>query len=112
MEKIVHPTVSGDESAANAIQRRVDATGAALHNTIDKVAEPARHAVERVAGGAHEAVDKLANTANRFSGQTHRLTEAPARALETSRSWVQERPLEAVGVALALGFILGRLSAR
>jgi ElaB/YqjD/DUF883 family membrane-anchored ribosome-binding protein len=38
------------------------------------------------------------------------VTEAPAHALEYSKSWVQERPLEAVAAALAIGFIVGRLT--
>jgi ElaB/YqjD/DUF883 family membrane-anchored ribosome-binding protein len=65
---------------------------------------------------AHQGVDKLAGTASgvadRFADQTRRISEAPAQALEVSKSWVQEKPLEAVGAALAIGFILGRLTAR
>lgn len=116
MDKITQSANSGNESAANAIQRNVETAGAALHNSIDKVADPARQAVDRMSATAHETVDKLAgaasHTADRFSDQTRYLAEAPARALDASKSWVQERPLEAVGVALALGFILGRLTAR
>ena len=32
-------------------------------------------------------------------------------AVESSKSWIQDKPLEAVGMALALGFIIGRLTA-
>lgn len=91
-------------------------TGAALHSTIDKVADPARHAVDRLSSAAHESVDRLtstaSDTANKFSEQTRRITEAPMRAVDASRSWVQDKPLEAVGAALALGFIIGRLTGR
>lgn len=100
----------------NPIQRGVESAGAALHTGIDKVAEPARNAVERASSAAHQGVDKLAGSAShvadRFADQTRLVSEAPGRALEASKSWVQEKPLEAVGVALALGFILGRLTAR
>lgn len=100
----------------NPIQRGVDSAGAALHSTIDKVAEPARHTVDRVSGAAHETVDKLASNASQaaeqFSDQARWVSEAPGRALDCSKSWIQERPLEAVGAALALGFIIGRLTAR
>lgn len=98
------------QSASN-----VEAAGAALHSGIDQLANPARNTVERVSAAAHETVDKLASTAShvadRFSDQTRRVTEAPAHALDVSRSWVIERPFEAVGVALAIGFIVGRLTA-
>ena len=100
----------------NPIQRGVESAGAALHSSIDKVADPARSAVDRASLAAHEGVDKLAGTASgvagRFADQTRRISEAPAHALEVSKSWVQEKPLEAVGAALAIGFILGRLTAR
>ena len=105
-----------DGNGAGAVQRGVESAGDALHSGIDKVVDPARHAIDSMSSTAHEAVDKLATsagqTASRFADQTRRLTEAPAKALESSKSWVQEKPLEAVGAALALGFILGRLTAR
>jgi ElaB/YqjD/DUF883 family membrane-anchored ribosome-binding protein len=102
--------------SAQPVQRGVESAGAALHSTIDKVAEPARGTVDRMSSAAHETVDKLASNAaqvaDRFSEQTRRVTEAPAQALDYSKSWIQDKPLEAVGVALAVGFILGRLTAR
>ena len=101
---------------ANAVHRGVDSAGAALHSGIDKVAEPTRQALDSLSSAAHSTVDKIASsasqTADRFSDQTRRVSEAPARALACSKSWVQERPLEAVGAALALGFIVGRLTGR
>lgn len=94
----------------------VESAGASLHTTIDNAARPLHSTVDRVSTAAHETVDKLANSASqvadRFSDQTRRVTEAPARAVDFSKSWVQERPLEAVGAALAVGFILGRLTSR
>ena len=108
---------SGNSSSnTGAVQRGVDTAGSALHSTIDKVADPARNTVDRVATAAHETVDKLASNAahvaDRFSEQAQWVSEAPSRVLDGSRSWVQDKPLEAVGAALALGFILGRLTAR
>ena len=95
---------------------QVEAAGASLHTSIDKAARPLHSTVDRVSTAAHETVDKLASSAShvadRFSDQTRRVTEAPSQALEFSKSWVQERPLEAVGAALAVGFILGRLTSR
>lgn len=104
------------DSTVNALHRRVDSAGASLHTTIDKVADPARNAVDRISSAAHESVDKLAstagNTADRFADQTRRVTEAPQRALDCTKGWVQDKPLEAIGAALAIGFILGRLTSR
>lgn len=114
MEKFTVDT--GNGPSGSAVQRSVDSAGAALHSTIDKVADPARNTVERVSTAAHATVDKLAggaaHAAERLSEQTRRVAEAPARALDCSKSWVENRPLEAVAAALAIGFILGRLTAR
>ena len=101
--------------SAQSVQSSVESAGAAMHSTIDKMAEPARSTVDRMSSAAHETVDKLASNAShvadRFSEQTRRVTEAPAQALDYSKSWIQDKPLEAVGMALALGFIIGRLTA-
>ena len=133
MENISSPSTSGSSNASgssgrmatngaasahtdNVVTRGVDTAGAALHSGIDKVADPARSAVDNLSSAAHSTVDKLAssanNTADRFSDQTRRLTEAPGRAVEFSKSWVKDKPLEAVGVALAFGFLVGRLTSR
>ena len=117
MEKTTINTVnSGNALSGNPVHRRVEMAGAALHGSIDRVADPARNTVERLSTAAHETVDKLASNAThvaeRFSEQTRRLSDAPVRAVDYSKSWIQERPLEAVGAALAIGFILGRLTAR
>lgn len=115
MEKIFQSPESSSDSV-NAVQRGVDTAGAALHNGINRVVEPARQAVDGMSNTAHKVVDKFASnasdTAQRFSEQTRYLAEAPARALETSKSWIQDQPLAAVGAALALGFIFGRLTSR
>lgn len=107
---------TGGSASPDAVQRGVDSAGTAMHSSIDKVADPARRTVDRLSSAAHETVDKFANTArqtaNRFSDQTRRMTEAPGRALEYSKSWVHDKPLEAVGAALAVGFVLGWVSAR
>ena len=116
MEKSNMNFGSDSSPSAQPVQRGVESAGAALHSTIDKVADPARSSVDRLSSAAHETVDKLASNAahvaDRFSEQSRRVTEAPGQALDYSKSWIQEKPLEAVGVALAVGFILGRLTAR
>ena len=108
--------VNFGKDSSQPVQSGVDSAGAALHSTIDKMAEPARSTVDRLSSAAHDTVDRLASNAtqvaDRVSEQTRRVTEAPLQALDYSKSWIQDKPLEAVGVALAVGFILGRLTAR
>lgn len=107
METTAFPTSSSNEKStggsSNAASRGADAAGSAVHSSIDKVADPARQAVDRMTSVAHDTVEKVASAASRYS-------EVPAKAFETSKSWVQDKPLQAVGTALAIGFILGRLT--
>lgn len=116
MDKITNAPNQTNSPSANAVQRGVESAEAALHKGIDKLAEPARSTVESLSASAHQTVDSLAGSAShvadRFADETRKITEAPARALDYSKTCIQDRPLEAVGMALALGFIFGRLTAR
>ena len=116
MEKSTSFATTNNGVAANAVQRGVDSAGAALHQGIDKLADPARSTVESLSASAHQTVDSLASgashVAHRFADETRKISEAPGRALDYSKSCIQDRPLEAVGIALALGFIFGRLTGR
>lgn len=102
--------------SANAVQRGVESAGAALHQSIDRLAEPARSTVDSLSASAHHTVDSLAGSAghvaDRFAAETRKISEAPGNALNYSKTCIQDRPLEAVGIALALGFVFGRLTAR
>lgn len=100
---------------ANALKRGVESAGTALHNSIDKMVDPALDTVGLVTNVAHGAVNRLssgaAQVADRVGEQAARVSEASGRAVESSKSWIQDKPLEAVGMALALGFVIGRLTA-
>ena len=109
----------GDHSSGTtdggALKRGMESAGSALHSSIDKMADPALDTVSRVTDIAHEAVNRLSSgatqVADRVSVQAIRVSDASGRAVESSKSWIQDKPLEAVGMALALGFIIGRLTA-
>lgn len=108
-------TSNGTSSGENALLRGVSQAGSSLHNTIDKVAEPARSTVDRAATVAHNTVDKLASGASSVAGkvseQAHRFTDAPLQAVDYSKAYIKDHPLQAVGAALLLGLIFGRLTA-
>lgn len=110
------PSTPGPDSADAAVKARVETATAALHQTIDKVSEPAVNSLNRLSAAAHSTVDKLASgashVADRFADDARRVGEAPSRALDFSKSWVQDKPLEAVGAALLIGFLIGRLTSR
>jgi ElaB/YqjD/DUF883 family membrane-anchored ribosome-binding protein len=99
------PTTSG---TSGGVARGVDSAGQALHSGIDKMADPTKQAVDRMTSAAHDTVDKVASSA---SHAAQRMADVPIKAYDTSIDWVQQKPLEAVGIALAVGFVLGRLTA-
>jgi ElaB/YqjD/DUF883 family membrane-anchored ribosome-binding protein len=121
MEKFSsHPQPGANTSTAtaadeSALLRGVEQAGSTLHETIDKVAEPARNTVERAAAAAHVAVDRMASgasqVASKVTDQAQRLSDTPLRAVDNAKSLIQEHPLQAVGAALLLGLIVGRLTA-
>lgn len=106
---------SAASSADNAVQRGVSQAGSSLHDTIDKVATPAHSTVDRAAAAAHNTVDKLASGASSVAGkvsdQAHRFTDAPLQAVDYSKAYIKDHPLQAVGAALLVGWMVGRLTA-
>ena len=116
MENSPFPTSSSNETSGSAMARGVGSAGDALHSGINKVADPARQAVDRLSSAAHDTVEKVASsasqTASLLAEKTRFVTEVPVKMYESSRDWVKDRPMEAVGAALAIGFIFGRLTAR
>ncbi|WP_372827931.1 YqjD family protein [Polaromonas sp.] len=102
-------------AAENTIQRGVSQAGSSLHETIDKVTQPAHGTVDRAATMAHNTVDKLASGANSVAGkvseQAHRFTDVPLQAVDYSKAYIKDHPLQAVGAALVLGMLIGRLTA-
>ncbi len=89
-------------------------TGSGSMGTSGMSGEQARHAVERASTTAHETVDRLASGASRWADRldekTRKLTDAPMRAWETSRTQVQDHPMQAIAASLVIGFLLGRLT--
>ena len=89
------------------------ATAADAQSRVDAMGNPAHDTVERLSNAAHQTVDKLAGSAasvaDRFSDQARWMSETPPRMLASSKSWIQEKPLEAVGIAVAVGYLMGRM---
>ncbi|MCX7257012.1 MAG: hypothetical protein NTZ64_09805 [Polaromonas sp.] len=87
--------------------------GADSRGKIDGAADSTHEAVGHLSSTVHKTVDKLADGAARamdkLSSQHQWIKEAPPRALASSKSWIQDKPLETVGIALAVGYAVGRL---
>ena len=106
---------SASGSDESALLRGVNQAGSSLHDSIDKATQPAHSTVDRAASMAHSTVDKLASSANTVAGKVsehaHLLTDVPMQAVDYSKAYIKDHPMQAVGGALPIGYIFGRLTA-
>lgn len=106
-------STSTEQYTGNTTSRTVDSASNTLHKAIDSASAAARPAVDHMTSGAHNAVDKMAHAANRtaetIEEKTTQMREAQARITETCRSQVREKPMTAIGIAVAAGFLVSWL---
>jgi ElaB/YqjD/DUF883 family membrane-anchored ribosome-binding protein len=101
-------------AAADGTLRNIDQAAAGTHEAINKVSEATRPAIGRIASGAHQAVDKIADvashTAETLGVKGDQLKDVQARLLDDCSAYVREHPLASIGMAVAAGFLLSRLT--
>ena len=72
--------------------------------------------VDRLSESAHEAVDKAASVASsyaeRFSSKGEELMQMQQDWMESARDYVRESPLQALGIAVAAGYLLHMITRR
>ena len=125
-ESTPFPTSSeaGTDSVAASGRPRSEAD-TALGTRGERVGARADDVIARIAQSAHETIDRLAESAaphvsrlgEGLSGAGETLQERADRAREVGDEWIEslrdtvrENPLAAVGVALAIGVVVARLS--
>jgi ElaB/YqjD/DUF883 family membrane-anchored ribosome-binding protein len=72
--------------------------------------------VDRLSQSAHDAVDKAASVASsyaeRFSSKGEELMQMQEDWMDSARGYVREKPLQALGIALAAGYLLHMITRR
>jgi ElaB/YqjD/DUF883 family membrane-anchored ribosome-binding protein len=72
--------------------------------------------VDRLSQTAHEAVDKAASVASsyaeRFGNKGEQLMQIQEDWVSTARDYVRENPLQALGIAVAAGYLLHMITRR
>jgi ElaB/YqjD/DUF883 family membrane-anchored ribosome-binding protein len=122
-EQTQFPTSAPASPDAPSSTRSADVAGAMSGTTETRSGE----LLDKVVRSAHQSLDRLAETAAPHLGQLEHSLSGAAEALqsrgehwrETGDAWaeelrstVREHPLAAIGVALAVGMLLARLSDR
>jgi ElaB/YqjD/DUF883 family membrane-anchored ribosome-binding protein len=70
--------------------------------------------IDRLADSAHGAIDRATQTAaqvaERFGEKGEELLAMKDDYIETARDYVKENPLMALGIALAAGYLFGKIT--
>lgn len=89
-------------------------TSGASGSDIESARERAQAGIDRAASSAHQTVDRLASAAlstkDRLLATGEQWYAQGQRGIEYSREAVRANPLAAVGIALAAGYIISRLT--
>jgi ElaB/YqjD/DUF883 family membrane-anchored ribosome-binding protein len=81
-----------------------------------ELAERAHRGIDHLRGSAHQTVDQAADAAStaadRMSARGEEWIAMRDEWMDATRGYVREHPLAALGMALAAGYLLSRLSGR
>jgi ElaB/YqjD/DUF883 family membrane-anchored ribosome-binding protein len=102
------------ELTSNSVERKASQAHLAVDTAAAKANEKAGPAIGRAAQAAHQTVDKVAQAAapaaDWINQNAEQLKLQQEALLDGCRSYVRDRPLVAVGVAIAAGYLVGRLA--
>jgi ElaB/YqjD/DUF883 family membrane-anchored ribosome-binding protein len=82
----------------------------------ENVADRASESLGRLSENAQQAMERLTDvasqTANRLSEKGHELWDMRGEAADTARSYVRQHPIATIGIAIAIGLLISRLTSR
>lgn len=85
-------------------------------SSVEQLGDKAHGGIDRFSSGAHDAVEHAAGVAaaaaDRFGAKSKELLATRDEWMNATRGYVREHPLAALGVALAAGYLLSRITAR
>lgn len=72
--------------------------------------------IDRMSQSAHKAIDRAAEVASDYAGRMsakgEELMSMHEDWMETARDYVREKPFQALGIALAAGYLLHLITSR
>ena len=90
-----------------------DAAAAQTHAGVERMAERSTDAIESVKASMHSAVDNVtdkAAAATQWASDTvNKAKQTPTDLVEAGAEYIRARPYVAVGAALAVGYVIGKL---
>lgn len=80
------------------------------------IGEHTTEGLGRLTDTAHQTIDRMSQVASqaasRLTERGHELWELQGRAADTARAYVREHPIATIGIAIAVGLIISRLTSR
>ena len=106
--------IAGEESLNHGAQASIGRAASTAHSAVDKAADAARPVVDRAAQAAHQAVDRATEAARPaaqwLSEKTEQARVTQKQVLDDTCNYVSANPLKSIGIAAAVGFLIGRLA--
>lgn len=84
--------------------------------TVEKLTEQASAGLSRLSDTAQQTMGRVTQAASqaagRLSDKGHELYDLQSEYIDTARSYVREHPMAAIGIAIAIGLVISRLTSR
>ena len=97
--------MQGSTPAVATTGRRAEYLADQARAGLGRISETAQHAMDTLSQAASQAAERL-------SAHSEELWALQGRAADTTRSYIREHPLATIGIAIAIGVLLSRLTSR
>ena len=91
-----------------------DAVADRTRTTVDRMAQTAHDAIDRLAAKAGPVIDRLqgsaTSTGESLRAKADQFGQLEEQWVESARTYVRENPLAAVGIAVAVGLLIGKMT--
>ena len=84
--------------------------------TVDKLTEQASAGLNKLSDTAQQTMGRVSQAASqaaaRLSDKGHELYDMRGEYIDTARTYVRQHPIAAIGIAIAIGLLVSRLTSR
>jgi ElaB/YqjD/DUF883 family membrane-anchored ribosome-binding protein len=91
-------------------------SGASATQFAENVADKASQGLSRLSSTAQQTMDRVTDAATQAAGRLsekgQELWDMRGEAVDTARSYVREHPIATIGIAIAIGLVISRLTSR
>jgi len=97
------------DRAAGRVKQEAGSAAQAAKSKTDQAEERVDHATDAGARAAHRLADKAADWRQRGGAAAYTMRDRADNLMEDARECVREKPVQSVAIALAAGWLVGRL---